>query len=209
MNIWQVAKLFFTRSRAAGPISQASARQRFRSRARLFFTKETAHGVGRPVPAATGDCVPALPDETPDSSADNRDEPGAICAGCHGRLRHIQDQWRSAGDAIRRAAGAGTPAGRTRSAADGIWRVRTTGNKNGSNDAANGRSSESATDRPFEEIKYRNCYRVGVPRPRPWAVGTPPLGSGLLLDQSCQCFEALAPWCPPIAPILAPFLRAP
>jgi hypothetical protein len=36
---WESVKLFFTRSSAAGPSSQTSAGERFRLRAKLFFTR--------------------------------------------------------------------------------------------------------------------------------------------------------------------------
>ncbi len=57
--------------------------------------------------------------------------------------------------------------------------------------------------------EFRIWYRVRYRVPASGAVGTPPPGGGVLLYQAHQRSEVVAPWHPPIASKLAPFLSVP
>ena len=87
--------------------------------------------------------------------------------------------------------------------------VRKTVGKNGSNGTANGIPLNRFRPDPLRKSECRNSYRVPYRVPATGAVGAPPLGGGVLLYRVHPRSEAVAPWHPPIAPKLAPFLRAP
>jgi len=70
-------------------------------------------------------------------------------------------------------------------------------------------SSEDRLGTILRKSKYRNSYRVLYCLPARGLSGRRLSAAGGLLYLVHQSSAALAPWCPPIPPKMAPFLRAP
>jgi hypothetical protein len=71
------------------------------------------------------------------------------------------------------------------------------------------RSTAYSQNADISKREFRIWYRVPYRVFARGAVETPPLSAGVLPYRVPQRSEAVAPWHPPIAPKLAPFLRAP
>ena len=170
MNILQEARLFFTRSPAAGPISQASAAQCFRSKARLFFTRNCARRL-----ASRPGCSRRLRSTARlhaicGKSSGNPDGCPAISFGYRRPPARIPDRCRSCGDDTRRAVGAGMPVGYRRSGPGGTSMVRMPAGRSGNNgkDAAKLDSSETGLridllrrpDRRADLLRFRISLRI-------------------------------------------------
>jgi hypothetical protein len=105
------AKLFSSRLAILGPSIQTSAAERFRLKAKLFFSSRPGCGAFGPAVAGVRDSVRRLPDVPRGSAEDSRDELRATSSGCRGRSGDIPDLLRASVGDSQRGDGVGTPVG--------------------------------------------------------------------------------------------------